>query len=397
MFMRCHLSHIFTFFSLMLAFSAVAFHFSSRNSAISVENFYEHYATFSTTQERALYVATPPEGSRQVAVVKGIPIIEAPNLSLTTADLDKIKQALNHAPAKFLETPPKAIIAATMKTRGAFAAPNTVATASGPYIFLGAGFFHGGFHHQNTPGERISIFMHEYAHVLQYYHLDKDEGTMLSLLRRSSLVFDFASRVGWKGNWLEGRWRQPDPEAHETTRYGATNPIEDLAESFGWVIAGHPEFVSEARAQYVLDYLGEEEDTFTQGVAPIHPAAKRAVGRPRGAVRYLIARAPQEFKDAGQESDQFYLFEKNAALTLEDVVAYYQRMLMARGFTETLPLQQKTLRDGAHYAEGIFIAKTDNKERRILVQLFDLRNTANDFTRGAVTMRMVVKDSIFSL
>lgn len=374
---------------------------------VEVVSHFDHFDALSPEDENALGVITPPESAREIASHNGIPIFETESRPFTEDEVAEIIRVLDLVPAKMLETPPKAIIAASSETRGRIIRPNTVATASGPYIFLGTAFFEGaagGFNASTTENDRLSIFMHEYAHVLQYYHLDPETGKQSNLEDSSSLVFDFATSVGWtaktsvSGDYVSGdqipfntqsyiRWELPEELETETTKYGRTNTVEDQAESFGWVVAGHPSYVSDARVAYVLDYLGEPKEAFTQGIVPIHPDGLRGRGQPRGSNRYFQEMTPDAFGSEEGAISRYYFFDRDDEMTFATAVAYFQQEMVDRGFTVVEPIIIAVLPNNADHASGVF----EFEGTTVLFQMFDVLNAENYITTGDVTLRFVTK------
>jgi len=239
----------------------------SNSYAEEVNSNYDYFTQITPDQEEKLGIITPPESAALVTTYKGIKIYDVEDRRYADKEIQQIKQLLDSVPKKMLATPPKAIIAASKTTRARIYRPNMVASASGPYIFLGDKFFIGGFRSKNTINDRLQIFMHEYAHVIQHYHLETERGSQSTMKDRSTLVFDFATKMGWKvkkgfgdkKKILEGdqipfnpkytnSWFLPEQNESDTSDYGSTNSVEDLAESFGWVIAGHPSKISQSRS-----------------------------------------------------------------------------------------------------------------------------------------------------
>ena len=364
---------------------------------------FDHFFELSIEQENSLGIITPPDSAVQVAEHRGVPILETESRPFSEDEIAEIKRYLDLVPEKFLETPPKAIIAASKETQGRVIKPTTVATASGPYIFLGTRFFEGGFRSSNTDNDKVSIFMHEYAHVLQHYYLDIEHGTQQSMDDRSALVHDFSVSVGWtardstSGPFLSGsdiafipdasyrRWQLPESEESGTTKYGQTNNVEDQAESFGWVIAGHPGLVSEARATWVLNFLGESAEAFTKGVIPIHPDALRARGQPRGSQRFFQDLEPDVFQAGEDGQEHFYFFEEESGVSFENAMYYFKDEFAARGFTAVEAMTHQVLDKQEDHASAVY----DFDGMTVLVQVIDLTNADAYITKGDMTVRVV--------
>lgn len=370
---------------------------------------FDHFSALTTEQETELGVVTPPASAKEVASHNGIPIFETESRPFSQEEIDEIIRVLDAVPARMLESPPKAIVAASSETNGRIVRPNTVATASGPYIFLGTAFFEGssgGFSSETTENDRLSIFMHEYAHVLQYYHLDPETGKQSNFSDSSSLVFDFATNVGWtaktsvSGEYFEGDqipfnsqsyigWKLPEEQEINTTRYGRTNSVEDQAESFGWVIAGHPDYVSPDRVAYVLRYLDEPEETFTQGVVPLHPESLRGRGQPRGSQSFFQDMTPSAFGPEDDASSLHYFFDRESGITFDQAVAYFEQEMTERGFTVIDTISSTTLENNEDHASGVF----EFEDTWVLFQIFDVLNAEKYITKGNITFRFVTKQN----
>lgn len=298
-----------------------------------------------------------------------------------------------------LSMPPKAIIAASKETTGRIYQPNMVAKASGPYIFLGDKFFIGGFRSKNTINDRLQIFMHEYAHVIQHYYLDTERGSQTTKRDRSTLVFDFAVKMGWavKKGYGEKRtvltdeeisfnpksrnsWFLPAEKETDTSKYGRTNSVEDQAESFGWVIAGHPSRVSEARVDYVLDYLDEPLESFTRGKIPPHKKFKRVRSKRRGLGQFFNEHTVDEPKEVN-----YYFIEKEDSMTIDKILAFLSTELKSRDFKIIEALDHLVLaKNKEDYARGVY----EYGGEKIQIQIVDYENAINYRTKGETAIEI---------
>ena len=369
-------------------------------SAIELTSNYAYFSKLSTEQETNIGIITPPDSAELVTTHKGIKIYQVKDRKFTEDEINQITRLIDVVPKKMLSMPPKAIIAASKETRGRIYQPNMVATASGPYIFLGDKFFIGGFRSKNTINDRLQIFMHEYAHVIQHYYLDTERGSQTTKKDRSTLVFDFAVKMGWavKKGFGEKRkiltneeipfnpkssnsWFLPEDKETDTSKYGRTNTVEDQAESFGWVIAGHPTRVSKARVDYVLDYLGESLESFTQGKIPLHKKFKRARSKRRGLGRFFDEHSIDQPKEVN-----YYFIEQEDGITIDEVLAFFSNEFKARGFNVIEALDRQLLaKNKEGYTRGIY----EFGGEKIQIQILDYENAMNYRTKGETAIEIV--------
>lgn len=246
--------------------------------------------------------------------------------------------------------------------------------------------------------------MHEYAHVVQYYYLDIEHGTQQSLDDASSLGHDFSISTGWTAKrnssdpYLSGsditfapeeiyrRWKLPETEERGTTKYGKTKNVEDQAESIGWVVAGHPAFVSDARVARVENFLGEEIETFTKGVIPVHPRSLRSRGHLRGTKRFFQDREPDGFVIGAENHEPYLFFKDEGGVSFQDAARYFSNAFAARGFNPIAALKYEVLEKKEDYASGIYAFEG----RQVLLQIFDLTSADAYITKGDMTVRMVL-------
>jgi hypothetical protein len=165
---------------------------------------------------------------------------------------------------------PRLIIRSDRPPTAEFSDP--FAVARGPDVWL----FDATFEWDGAGVNRFTmarVLAHEFAHIAQFESLDPavvgDVATGRSSdlsLTNSLLLQDFVAATGWQGSGEE--WTLEGAAASE---YGATNPIEDMAEAVSLVIAGLGDGVPEAQVAWVEGWLGAPADVLAEG-APWAPA-----------------------------------------------------------------------------------------------------------------------------
>ncbi len=148
------------------------------------------------------------------------------------------------------------------------------AEAIGPNIRLGDSTF-------TTQGrashrfELARVMAHELVHVDQYDALTAEYVDLLlggqlgevRLWEGSSLILDFAPRVGWENTADPDAlpvWDLPAGERTATV-YGRTNPAEDMAESVAMAVLGRGNLLDGTRQRWVENYLGTSMGDLADG------------------------------------------------------------------------------------------------------------------------------------
>jgi|GEM_PF-2386762 len=360
-----------------------------------VSNFEKLYA-LKKEEEWKKNVLALPESIKEVLRYKGIPFYETPSRPFAGSEIEFLKSCLDRLPDKFLTMPAKGIVAYS-KELHLFSFPTTVAKASGPYIIVGNRLFK---NKKLSSNEKLSVFMHEYAHVVQYYHLN-GQGSVRTMRNHSSLVFDFAVKMGWqvrnpenRDDWLTGdaityannkmiSWDLPKEREQETTDYGKRNPVEDQAETFGWVLAGHPEMVSEQRVRYAQEFLDEPLDRFLQGVVPWHPKSKK-IGRLVGNVSSLFKKQAGSEQVKGSPKPWLRGMDKDDPTPVQEIADYYKAEFLKRGFEIAKPFETKALKLQEDYASAVYAYKED----KLLIQIIGFKNAANYLVKPGILIRV---------
>lgn len=204
------------------------------------------------------------ERSLAAATLKGLtPRARADEVALIAAALDEMPEAL-------LERVRLRDVIRAPDDESAALDPSTQAFARGPDIYLIDRTF------VESGADRFGlaeVIAHELAHVGQFDQLeaayieDVIAGTQrLALEGTSELVEDFAAAVGWRSTSEQTAnrdWALADTSG--TTRYGATNPHEDMAEAVALVVSGRSHELSSDRIEWVENWLGTSAERLADG------------------------------------------------------------------------------------------------------------------------------------
>ncbi|MCR4263662.1 MAG: hypothetical protein NUV98_03000 [Candidatus Roizmanbacteria bacterium] len=350
----------------------------ARDNSFSLHNNFTYLFQLEPSQEEFLGVAVPPEDATRVTAVRGIPFYETECRPFQENEITQLALFLNTLPKEVLELRPKGIVSACLDRLNLSLDPLTNALTSGPYIYLGDEFFSGTvFSGEHSENEKLTIFTHEYAHVLQYYYvhhywLQRKRTNAYDYDISSTVVYDFARTVGWEQypkdqehSFFDGNytWQlSKTSDAQMTTDYGKeSGPTEDFAESFGLVAAGQPQTISEARKQYILHFLDAPESTFTRGVVPQYPSSIRVSFDYE---EYLTSRINQ-LSVQGKTVTDTVQWGIDKFTPFDTIVNYYTNELIIRSFE---PFSALTLQPGTYndqFASGVYTA--DGKTYVVLV------------------------------
>jgi len=342
----------------------------AQDNTFSLHNNFSYLFQLEPSQEEFLGVVVPPDDAKRVTAVRGIPFYETECRPFQENEITQLALFLNTLPKEVLELRPKGIVSACLDRLNLSIDPLTNALTSGPYIYLGDEFFSGTlFSGENSANEKLTIFTHEYAHVLQYYYvhhywLQRKRTSAYDYDTSSTVIYDFARTVGWQQyptgqepSFFDGdyTWQlAKTSDAQMTTDYGKeSGPTEDFAESFGLVAAGQPQTISEARKNYIVHFLNAEESTFTQGVVPQYPTSIRVSFDYESFLSDRVNQLPLQGKTV-TDTEQWGVDKINS---FETIVQYYQDELTRRSFE---PVQQITIQPGAYddqFASGVYVAE----------------------------------------
>lgn len=201
------------------------------------------------------------------------------------SELDLLAAAAADVPAAVWESAGLRTIVRAADLGSADLEPETAAFSRGPDIYL----IDRTFRDPRVGGTRLSmtrVLLHELAHVAQFNALTEDyveavlagDITDTDTSNGSALVADFAEATGWENRGSDPFnpiWVLPSG-AEGTTRYGATSPDEDMAESLAEVALGRDTTVSEDRIRWIEEWLGVGRASLARGMPWIPDGAVRA-------------------------------------------------------------------------------------------------------------------------
>lgn len=224
----------------------------------------------------------PPEGVSWRRTVEGMEVTgigTAPD----PAELQLIGAALQEVPAALGEEATPRTIVRTEDVAAEELHEQAAALTRGPDVYLLDRSF------QITPGgsTRVDLaraYLHELAHVAQFYALEPDyvqavlDGRLgtLEIFAGSRLVRGFAAATGWQDRSddpLQADWDLPEGVG-ASTPYGRARPDEDMAESVALVATGRAEWLPPDRAAWVEEWLEASADELAAGTpwAPVGSA-----------------------------------------------------------------------------------------------------------------------------
>lgn len=228
----------------------------------------DNYATISALSfddQTAFGAVRVPDTLFEIGRVRDIPVLAADPNDEAQEHFEAVQEASANLPDIVNRYPPGAIV---LPGGGLRLLPSPLATAraSGATIILGKGFFKTNGMTGIAVADRPYVLLHEWGHVLQYYFSDLDRAGSFDLETHSTIFDDWPEAAGWvKKN--EG-WELPEQAASGTTAYGATDPIEDQAETIALVLSGQPQLFSQDRVDFIAKALDIDLATVSRGVVP---------------------------------------------------------------------------------------------------------------------------------
>lgn len=290
-----------------------------------------------------LGVVSLPVGFTIQEEYKGMKLIRSPKASFTASQLNLIHYYLDLTPQKLLSPGPAAIV--MFKADEVEAGPfgismDTVAFASGPYIFFNDESFSGRSLITGSSDQAYISFEHELVHIAQFNenlsnmyeivsNFDHDNPVYwIDAAIKSTFIADFAKISGWEKTL---KYQLLNPESAKTTEYGKTAVVEDMAESVAGVIATCDYQFDAKRVQWVFDYLGSTIDNLKHGKLPCNSR---------------LQKVQAWFPDIDYDKKELYktkygfsdtqIFQSEEAGSLVSIKDYYQTELNARGWSGSL-------------------------------------------------------------
>lgn len=315
-----------------------------------------------------LGVVSLPVGFTIQEEYKGVKLVRSPKASFSKSQLNLLHYYLDLTPQKLLSPGPAAIV--MFKADEVEAGPfgismDTVAFASGPYVFFNEESFTGRSLKTDSSDQAYTSFEHELTHIAQFnenlsdiYDIainQKSENPIYwtDASIRSSFIENFAKISGWEKSETDSygkkifKYQLSSPENAKTTEYGKTAIVEDMAESVSGVIATCNYQFDAKRVQWVLDYLKVTLDSLKPGKLPCNSGYQK--------VQAWFPDIDYDKKEAyknkyGFSDTQVYVNEK--VNSLNEAQSFYQTELNSRGWTGTLNKVVKE--DGVEIYKGDF-------------------------------------------
>lgn len=257
-------------------------------------------------------------------------------------EIELVDGALSDLPASLLAAAEPRFVVRVANVAGAETLAAAVTVTFGPDIYLLDRTFGDGTR-KTSRLDLTYAFAHELAHVGQWKALDPAHvNRVLSgqipgvrLEAGSSLVRDFAVAVGWidestdpdQPAWRLARGASPTP-------YGATSPVEDLADTVALAAVGRTNWIDEARLTWIGNWLKTNTGALAEGMPWIPVGAEEVYSPTPLFDESLAARLAADRAAAHIEPASFVLSNPLIADAVEGV----ETQLRRRGLEGTLGL-----------------------------------------------------------
>lgn len=202
-------------------------------------------------------------------VYKGIPIKWTDGQPIPPDRLAWIKAAIDVLPDFFIKDHPVvSFISASNSELGLTSAANSgaVAYASGLNIFFTNRILKDSILGAATKKDMVFTIFHEYVHIVQHYEVLQTfseeylsiPGNLIVVMKIVPFNKDFARTAGWEFQYDEYGDSSyailgTDAESQQTTEYGRSSYIEDLADTAASVIACDTALISASRIKWIED------------------------------------------------------------------------------------------------------------------------------------------------
>ena len=285
-------------------------------------------------------LGSPPPDGIVWERLAGVAIIVGQTTAAIPTEIDQIGVALSDIPAGLLAVAEPRHIVRVPDIGGAEAVAGAVTVTYGPDIYLLDRTFADG----DRTTSRIDLtfaLAHELAHVGQWFALDDSyvsralagQVPSVQLAAGSSAVRQWAAAVGWVDTSTDPD--QPDwrlDRGVAPTAYGATSPVEDLADTIALTAIGRANWLDEERLTWVTTRLSASTEQLSAGM-PWVPFGAEEVRSPTPLFDEDLANHLAAEQEAGHiEPASFVLLDPD----LEQVATEVEEQLRRRGLTGTL-------------------------------------------------------------
>jgi hypothetical protein len=226
------------------------------------------FSSYNYEELKMLGVITPPKDGFVQNEYKGIKFIATSKRKYTEKELKFFKYFIDRTPSLLIKSAPSAIINADVGLV-------SKAQASGPYIYFDSSDFDtGGFFSAASFEGVFRGFVHEWVHVYQFreamlesnltkvrkrFKKHKRQTYWNYLVKKSKLIASFADVTEWKPiiykHLDKKNYRLKNSKKAQTSNYGRTDIMEDMAETISLVVIGDLTPLSQQRVDWVIDRL----------------------------------------------------------------------------------------------------------------------------------------------
>lgn len=300
---------------------------------------------YSDTELGKLGVLSLPKNLEVQEIYKGIRFVSSKKKNFSDLQIRLLKKFIDNTPYVLLQPGPTAIINFEKGEiqQGINFNPNTVAFASGSYIFFNDESFNPSFPlADNSVDAAFSTFIHELTHVSQFNHVTKNLTlididntyvlgyTWIDLVINSDLIEDFASYTSWTKTYNNGKvsYELVNKENEKTTDYGKTEIYEDMAETISSVIATNFSKISSSRIEWALKYLNTNISELKFGKFPFSEKYDQVSA---SNLVYDTSK-DSEYKKSFIYSDKQVFINQNVN-TIDDIAEYMSNELNIRGWS----------------------------------------------------------------
>lgn len=260
---------------------------------------------------------------------KDIRLISTKSRPFSQNEIALMKVIIDLVPEKLFEYRPWAIVSTSFTDSNiAEVNPEGVAFSSGPYVFVGDVTFQ----KQNTFDTGtfrglVRVISHEFVHSAQFFETKAVPDSFThSYLENSGIVKDWIANTGWQK--VNDRWTLKDNE--QTTDYGKSNPVEDMADSIGSLVIGEEYSISKSRTDWALNWLGMTRDEVLQGTIPLSTTIKQR------RIEEDDNKLLQKYKNVNAIEQDILNFQSSQVISKREFANYYAAEFKKRGWTGSI-------------------------------------------------------------
>jgi hypothetical protein len=257
---------------------------------------------------------------------KDVKLISTPERKFSTKEISILKSVIDAMPQKLFDYRPWAIVSTNFNQNEiSHVNPEGVAFTSGPYIFVSdITFEKQDSYDTGTYRGLVRIFAHEFTHVAQFFEVKKDPEVLdENYLENTDFMMSWIKSTGWQEQ--SHTWILNKDEV--TTTYGATSPIEDIADSVGSMVVGEEFAVSQDRIDWIINWLGISKQELFVGTIPLTSNLKQRK-TDAGDAKFLT-----KYKDNTAVMQDVINFQNTQEIGIKELVNFYNSEFKKRGWT----------------------------------------------------------------